>query len=245
MGLRDRILTPAGARAITSPSAILLAGAGVAVGFVATGLWPIAAAAGAAGWLARVATSLPRAPTVEAVSTTGLSDPWRRFVTEALVAQRRFLAVVASAPGGVVRERLTEIAGRVDDGVRESSRIAHRGQQLETALAALDDPRELRRQRQALRPAPGSSDERVAASLDAQIASTERISSLARDTAERLRVLDARLDETVARAVELSLQADDVGALEGLGASVEGLVADMEALRQALDESHAIGRVAR
>jgi hypothetical protein len=237
MGLRDRILTPGGARAITSPSAILLAGAGVAVGFVATGLWPIAAAAGAAGWLARVATSLPRAPTVEAVSTTGLSDPWRRFVTEALV--------VASAPGGVVRERLTEIAGRVDDGVRESSRIAQRGQQLETALGALDDPRELRRQRQALRPAPGSSDERVAASLDAQIASTERISSLAGDTAERLRVLDARLDETVARAVELSLQADDVGALEGLGASVEGLVADMEALRQALDESHAIGRIAR
>lgn len=243
MGLRDRLLTPAGARAITAPSAILLAGAGVAVGFVATGLWPVAAAAGAAGWLARVATSLPKGPRVEPVSTAGLSDPWRRFVSEAQGAQRRFLEVVASAGEGIVRERLVDIAGRVDDGVRESARIAHRGQQLQSALRALDDPRELRRQRGALRPAPGSPDERVAEALDAQIASTERIAGLARDTAERLRVLDARLDETVARAVELSLQTDDLGAVEGLGASVDGLVADMEALRQALDESHAAGRV--
>jgi len=53
----------------------------------------------------------------------------------------------------------------------------------------------------------------------------------------RLQLLDARLDEAVARAVELSLNAD-VGALGGLGSDVDAVVGDMEALRQALEETN-------
>ena len=53
---------------------------------------------------------------------------------------------------------------------------------------------------------------------------------------QRLEVLDARMDEAVARAVELSLSAGDAAELSGLGADVDQLVDDMEALRQGLEE---------
>ena len=58
------------------------------------------------------------------------------------------------------------------------------------------------------------------------------------DTRSRLQLLDARRDESVTRAIELSVQAgpDD---LTGLGDDVDGIVTEMEALRQALeDEGH-------
>ena len=44
------------------------------------------------------------------------------------------------------------------------------------------------------------------------------------------------MDEAVARAVELSLSAGDAAELSGLGADVDQLVDDMEALRQGLEE---------
>ena len=57
------------------------------------------------------------------------------------------------------------------------------------------------------------------------------------DTRDRLRLLNARLDEAVARAYELSVQASDVADLSGLGDDVDGLVLEMEALRQGLEEA--------
>ena len=58
--LPERLKTPATARAIMAPSAILLAGAGMSVAIL--GGVPIAAAAlvGAVAWAARVAFALPR-----------------------------------------------------------------------------------------------------------------------------------------------------------------------------------------
>ena len=50
-------------------------------------------------------------------------------------------------------------------------------------------------------------------------------------------MLDARLDESVARAIELSVSLDDAEGLAGLGADVESVVSEMEALRQALEET--------
>ena len=48
---------------------------------------------------------------------------------------------------------------------------------------------------------------------------------------------NARLDEAVARAYELSVQASDVADLGGLGNDVDNLVVEMEALRQGLEEA--------
>ncbi len=242
MSFRDRLLTPAGARAVTAPSAILLAGVGAAAGIVALG--PVGAVIGVGAYLARVATSLPKAPTREVVTPTGLAEPWSGFVREALIAQRRFARAVSSADAGAIRERLTDIGGRIDDGVRECNRIARRGQDLDAALGQLDPLPDLQRRLAAVEAAGSGAPAQVAQSLRGQIASTERIARVAMDARERLAVLDARLDESVARAVELSLRTGDLGTdgLRALGGDVDALVADMEALRQALDETSAAAR---
>lgn len=247
VSFRDRLLTPAGARAITSPSAILLAGVGAAAGIVALG--PVGAVLGVGAYLARVATSLPKAPSREEVTFRGLAEPWAGFVREALVAQRRFERAVSTADAGAIRERLTDIGARIDDGVRECNRIARRGQELDAALAQLEPVPQLQRrlmasESEATRGGGSASAEQVAQSLRGQIASTSRIAGVAMDARERLAVLDARLDESVARAVELSLRTGDLGTdgLRALGGDVDALVADMEALRQALDETSAAAR---
>jgi hypothetical protein len=62
------------------------------------------------------------------------------------------------------------------------------------------------------------------------------------DAYERLRLLDARIDETVTRTIELSVSQTDADALTGLGNEVDSIVGDMEALRQAVDETRAAGQ---
>jgi hypothetical protein len=56
------------------------------------------------------------------------------------------------------------------------------------------------------------------------------------DARTQLRLLDARLDEAVTRAVELSLRSAGDADVSGLGSDVESLVQDMEALRAALED---------
>jgi hypothetical protein len=231
---RDRFFTRPVARAILSPSAIILAGAGASAAILG-GLPVVAAAAvGAAAYAARVAFAIPRS-TDQHIDLGRLHQPWRQFVAEALDAERRYKRACAGALPGPLRDRLTEIGHRIGTGVQESYRIALRGQELEGALQQLDDPRSVRVQLDEARRA--GADQRLLQSLQAQIDSTDRITRVAGDARERLRLLDARLDEAVARAVEMSLQADDVGDLGPLGSDVDALVTDMEALRQALDET--------
>ena len=73
-------------------------------------------------------------------------------------------------------------------------------------------------------------------------ASAERLDRTINDTYDQLRLLDARIDETVTRTVELSVTQSDADAVGGLGDEVESIVGDMEALRQAVEETrHASG----
>ena len=71
--------------------------------------------------------------------------------------------------------------------------------------------------------------------LEAQLASARRMDAVITDARDRLRLLNARLDEAVVRAIELSVQAGDVTDLAGLGDDVDSLVDEMEALRQGLE----------
>jgi hypothetical protein len=175
-----------------------------------------------------------------------LSEPWSRFVSEALQARRRFDEVVRTADSGAIRERLTEIGEQVAAAVHECWRVAKRGDALVAGVHSLDltdvqaqlDAVERERQRAGT----GSALDQTAAALEAQLASGQRLAKVATDTRDRLQLLDARLDEAVARAVELSLQAGDVADLSGLGNDVETLLGDLESLRQGLDEAgHAAG----
>jgi hypothetical protein len=240
--LPDRAKSPRVARAITSPSGILLAGAAASAAIVAGAAAPVVVVAGLAAWAARVAVAIPRKAPEDRVDPRSLAEPWRSFVTEAQDAARRYRQAVSTTSPGPLRERLSDIGARIDTGVVESWRVAKRGNALEGALAGLDVrgvADQLRSvEAEAARRGPhGASLDRTAAALRAQLSSASRLGAVAADARDRLRLLDARLDEAVARAVELSLGAGDAAAAGGLEGDVDRLVEEMEALRLALDDA--------
>lgn len=242
---RDRFFTPRVAEAIMSPLGIVLAGAGAAVG-VATGLpLVVAAGLGVGAWGARVLaavgtgrdTSAPRRNAGE------LSEPWRSYAVQAEDAKQRFDQVVHGVPAGPLRARLDGLSGRLDEGIDESWRIARRGHEIVSAIGTINTQaaeRELADLRQAVGDrAPTAAEAATAAALEAQLASARRLGELATRSRDRLRLLDARFDELVARTVEVSVGGGDS---EGLGEDVDGLVSELEALRIAMEETDRAAR---
>jgi hypothetical protein len=260
------------AEAVTAPSALVLAGAGTAAGVLVGAALPVAVLIGLVAYGARVAFGLPRKPRPERIDLAGLSQPWRAYVKDAMEAQRRYARAVGTADPGPLHDRLDEIGARLDAGVRECYRIGRRGAALDTGLAGLQTgvawsdlmhgldafrvPAQLRervQQGESIRDRPALADELRGVGVDeqgldklealqAQVLSAQRLSVVAQDARSRLELLNARLDEAVARAVELALQAEDATALSGLGGDVDDLVGEMESLRTALDEA---GRASR
>ena len=242
---RDRFFTPKVARAIMSPSGIVLAGAGTALGVLALGFGPAAIAIGAGAWAARVLLAVPKGErSVERIDPFQVGEPWRRFVMDAQQAERRFNDTVRGARSGPVRERLETIAARVHEAVSECWRIACQGDQLDAAMRTLDVRRirtELEdiyeeRRRQAHDEQADEALYRAQRSVESQLASAERLAAVATDAQNRLRLLNAQLDEAVARSVEISVTASDASQLGRVTQDVDHVVGELEALRQGLEE---------
>lgn len=237
--LPESARTPQVARAITAPSSLLLAGAGTAITIVAGAPLVAAAAVGAACWAARVAFAARprRRPGQAKVDARRLHDPWRSFVTDAQAARRRFEVACSRALPGPIRDHLTALGTRLDDGVQECFRIASQGDALEQAWNDLDVPAIKHDLAATLQEPTSPTRDRTEAALRSQLGSADRIQKVAFDARDRLRVLNAQMDEAVARAVELSVKTTDVAALDPLAQDVESLVGELESLRQALDET--------
>ena len=77
--------------------------------------------------------------------------------------------------------------------------------------------------------------------LLAQRQSYERLASVWHDTRDRLELLNAQLDEAVARAVELSVHTGDISALNPLTDDVDTLVDELESLHLGLEEASSAG----
>lgn len=236
---RDRFLTPPVARAIMSPLGIALFGVGTA-GAILVGA-PIAAAAGigALVWGGQVLARVPRNASADRVEPFALADPWRSYVVGAKVAKTRFDGVVGDMERGPLRDRLATLAERLDDGIDESWRIAKRGNDITLALSRLDT-RQAERELEQIRSTSSGDDDvpqtELARALEAQVASAARLQTIADNAQTRLRLLDARFDELVARAIEVSVGTGDS---DVLGNDVNGLVLELESLRVALEETHA------
>lgn len=254
---RDRFYTPKVARAVTAPSTILLTGAAAAGGVVLSGaigaaLLPailLGGVFGAAAYAGRVLLAVPRDPRGPRPDPFAVQEPWRRFVGDALAARQRFDEAVAATRPGPLRDSLSEIGARLDDGVQEIWRIAQQGDSLVAARSRVDADaarRELAQvEAQAAEPwAQGSRLQQTAEALRSQVATAERMEAVISDAHDRLRLLDARLDEAVSRAVELSVGTSSHSA-GAVSSDVDGIVSEMEALRQALDEASAAGGGAR
>ncbi|MEZ5144375.1 MAG: hypothetical protein R2726_17940 [Acidimicrobiales bacterium] len=241
---RDRFYTRPVARAMTSPLGIVLAGAGAAAG-IAIGL-PIIAAAGigVAAWAARVAAAIPKGFDADGIDPFDLQDPWRTFVWQAKRARRHFNEAVRQSKEGPLRDRLGEIGDRVTTGVEECWRVARSGQALTDARARIDvasitkQLTDLTYGAGAQQAAdPTSALGQTVEALQSQLATAKRLDEVIADTRDRLRLLDARLDEAVTRAIELAARVHETDDLTGLSADVESVVGEMESLRVALTET--------
>jgi hypothetical protein len=238
---RDRFLTPPVARAIMSPLGIVLFGAAAAGSILIGAPIAVAAGIGAVAWGGRVLAAVPRnAKRGDRIEPFTLADPWRSYVVGAQQSKERFDRMVRDMSNGPLKERLGDLASRLDDGVAESWRIARRGNDISGALARLDTvsaQAELAELRAATGNAmPQRSMAKTIEALEAQIASAQRLQQTSDDAQSRLRLLDARFDELVARGVEVSIGSGDT---DVLGNDVDGLVTELESLRIALEETNA------
>lgn len=167
-----------------------------------------------------------------------VGEPWRQFAQSAQRSASKLRATVDATPPGPLRARMTTIVHRLDHGLHETWTIARRGHQIDATVRRLD-PVALRAKLAALeaRNSADSSDDLDAAieSVKSQIQSTERLKSESARTADRLRLTQARLDELVTRAAEVSIGAGDTDAYEH---DVDDLVIELEALRQAVEETN-------
>jgi hypothetical protein len=239
--LPERVKTPAMARAIMAPSAILLAGAGTAAAIVVGAPLVGAAAVGALVWAGKVALGMPRKRRRPDMNPARVKEPWRSLLRQTVKAEERFREAVAATRPGPIRDTLAEVAERMGVAVDESWNIAKQGDALDDAVKELDADgigRELVTCKADLAADPERADLLATAdALESQLESARRLAEVARDARDRLRRLNAQLNEAVARAVELSLGPSDVGALQPLGSDVDGLVSELEALRLALDDA--------
>jgi hypothetical protein len=245
---RDRFWSPPVAQAVTAPSSILLAGGAAAVGIVATaplsvplGIVAGVVAAGVA-YGGRVLLAVPRDPSPTAgIDPFAVQEPWRRFVQDALASRRRFDDAVRAMDAGPLRDRLAEIGDRLDDGLQETWRVARRGHLLAAARARVDGRALEAELAEAEAVQAASPDDpraaQVAEAVRSQLASARRMEAVVQDAVSTLRLLDARLDESVTRAIELSTGTGPAAGASAVGGDVEGIVSEMEALRLALDEA--------
>jgi hypothetical protein len=244
---RDRFWSPPVARAVTSPASILIGGLAAAVAIVATAplsipalaVAAVGAVAGGAAYGGRVLLAVPRNKRGPRMDPFAVQEPWRRFVSEALAARRRFDDAVRKTARGPLRDRMESIGGGLDDALEQIWAIAHQGHALQSARANVNvEP--LRRELADIEgrsPAAGSPLERTASSLRAQIASADRMDAVIAETVDKLRLLDARLDEAVTSAIELSAGMGSAQSAGDVGGTVDSIVTEMEALRLALDEA--------
>lgn len=235
MAFRDRFFTPTTAKAILSWR-LLFGGAAGVVAAIA-GL-PVLAAVGigAGVYAAAVALAMPGRPVVARIDPFAISEPWRQFVQAAQRSQRQLHHTVRNAAPGPLRDRLQDIAERLDRGVQESWSIARRGDEIDGIVRGLDATR-LRSRLATLQAdqaaTPTDNLAAAIASVEGQLATAERLQALSASTADQLRLTQARLDELVSRAAEVSVGAMDTGTY---GRDVDELVLELEALHQAVQE---------
>ncbi|HEX3087773.1 MAG TPA: hypothetical protein VHQ23_03905 [Ilumatobacteraceae bacterium] len=161
-----------------------------------------------------------------AIDPFALSEPWRRYVSAAQSAQRRYNEIVKATAPGPLRTSMESITRNVQRGVEECWLIAKRGDEVDRALSRLDST-ELQARLDA------STDDATRASLQAQLDAAKRIRATRDDTDRQLRLLNTRLGELLAQAAEVSVGTDTTS---DLGSAVDDVVTQMESLRLAIED---------
>ena len=174
---------------------------------------------------------------------TALEPRWRAAVEEALASRVRFRSLVEQSPGGPLRDRLEELAGRVDVGVHAAVDTAFRAQTAAQTLRGMDLEHvtsQLKDARRRLVRATeaGAGTAAVQAEVDLLLEQHSALNDLANgvdEAGERLRMLDLRLDASVARAAQMVLRPDALQQLGLVDQELRALVEELGALQSGLD----------
>ena len=143
----------------------------------------------------------------ERIDPFTLTDPWRSYVQDAQSARTRFVRIVDSVEAGPLAERLGDIEASINEGVRACWRIAQSGHQLHKMVLQVGrTPSE----------------------------SVDRMRARESETSTKLAELVRNLNEAVARAAELATS--QYSDLDSVADDINGVVSDLEALRQAIAE---------
>lgn len=242
---RDRFFTRPVSRALTSPSGILAAGAGAAVGIVATAPLsiPLAIAGGvvggAVGLGGRLLAAMPKAEARPRIDPFLVAEPWRHSVIDALQARIRFDQAASTFRHGPLRDAIDRIGGQIDQAVDRCWEVARQGDLVASGRSRIDDrsiDKELKRLRSSLDGAePNQTQANTIEALQSQVDAAARLDAILADTTDRLDLLNARLDQSVTQAIELSVT-DHRGGADAIGNDVQRIVDELEALRSAMEE---------
>lgn len=235
MAFRDRFWTPATASAILSWRILVGAAAGAVAGLLGV---PIVGAAliGVAVYAGAVLLAVPKEPKRPAIDPFTVGEPWRQMVQAAQRSRRRFRDTIASVPPGPLHDRLRDIGERLDNGLVEGWAVAKRGHEIDASIRHLD-PTALRSRLATLQSqaaaAPSDDKAQAIASVEAQLASVDRLKQLSAVTADRMRLTNSRLDELCARATEVTVSSRGT---DQLASEVDDVVLELEGLHQAVQE---------
>lgn len=173
----------------------------------------------------------------ERIDPFALNEPWRFFVRDALQARNRYRSTVAALDDGPIADRLRDMGRQIDAGVEESWRIARRGQAIADARRTIKRDKVIRQIEEIEREDVDPSTDRRLESLEAQLASSDHLGEVLDDAERRLKILDTRLEDSVTRAIAVSARLGDDPALSTVEDDMTLLVDELEALREALDDT--------
>jgi len=233
------------ARAAASPGAIVLAGAGVAIGVAAHLGIAVAVVLGAVGYSARVGWAAlgrrrarKRGLRHAAIDPWSVPEPWRGYARRALDARKRFADLAKDCPAGVVAERLAIMVTSTDETVEQLWGLVRAGAVLAGPPGRAEKAaQDLQAVQAALLHAGGSSGhgradlESRESALASELRSARRLEAVAGQVSGRLDALCSQLEGLVATEGELVLGA------AGVGADLGSLSMQLSALNEALGEA--------
>ena len=240
---------PSVRRAAASPSAIVLAGAGVAVGELAHLGVAVAVVLGATGYGARLGwaalrqrAALRRQGRKPRVDPWSLPEPWRGYVARSLDARMRARQLAAAPPEGPVGDYLAKVAVAADAAVQDHWTLAQAG----AALAGGGPGRaervsqELARVQEQLARSPAGGRMALESQEDAlasELRSLRQAETAAAGSSRRLGASCSQLETVVASAANLvsaagALASQDLASLE---LELASLTAALDEARQAAD----------
>jgi hypothetical protein len=217
--LPEPVFHPSTVRAAVSPAPIAAAVIGAGIGVLAhsiilavvlgVGFWSVLMMVGAFARARRRRAAQPKPAQLDPWS---VPEPWRQLLHQADSAQSRFDNAVNDWPPGPIRERLSDLQPRLWSDVEDIGTIARRGAALSAWVSGVpatgrpsaeqlaDQLRRTEAERQTLAGRSASRDASLARTeeaIAAQIRAVRNASEAQSLVLDRLRIVVARLDETV------------------------------------------------